>query len=269
MGFSNIVAGAVSTLVGALPHDYGVKTARKVRHVLGRYDTERSLYSSARGPIAVSGVRRTLGQSDSLDQFEPETLCWIDENARDGDVLWDVGANVGLFAGYFGKVPGLRCVAFEPFASTYVELVRNLNANKVDVQAVNAALSDATSISALPLVSWEPGYTASTEADPERFGEAIGVQPCLTFRGDDFAALFGRPTLMKIDVDGAEAAVIAGCAGILPTVRSLLIEIEGDLERDYEASIAVPLRAAGLVETAIEEPRSGRNRLFTRPDPAS
>lgn len=269
MGLSNIVAGAVKTLIGALPHDYGVKTARKVRHALGRYDAERTLYQSPRGPVAVSGVRRTLGQSDRLDQFEPETLRWIDETAREGDVLWDVGANVGLFASYFGKVPGIACIAFEPFASTYVELVRNLNANQVQVKAVNAALSDKTSIADLPLVSWEPGYTASTQADPARFGQAIGTQPCMTFRGEDFARLFGAPSLMKIDVDGAEVAVIAGCAGILAGVRSLLIEVEGDLERDFEPLVAAPLRASGLIETAITEPRSGRNRLFTRPDRAS
>lgn len=266
MGLSNLVAGAVRWVVVAMPHDYGVKTARKTRHRLSDYSEEHTGFGSPRGSIKVSGVRRTLGQSDQLDQFEPETLRWIDETARPGDVLWDVGANVGLFASYFGKVEGIRVVAFEPFASTYVELVKNLNANSVRVQAVNAALSDATAIEALKLVSWEPGYTASTEADPDRFGQAIAEQPCMMFRGDDFARHFGAPTLMKVDVDGAERAVIAGCAGILGGVRSLLIEVEGDLERTFVDDIAKPLETAGLFEVSISEPSSGRNRLFNRRD---
>src|SRR5262245_27229219 len=41
---------------------------------------------------------------------EPETLEWIDGMER-GAVLWDVGANVGLYSCYAARARGLRVFA--------------------------------------------------------------------------------------------------------------------------------------------------------------
>src|SRR5690606_16245154 len=103
------------------------------------------------------------------------------------------------------------------------------------------------------------------EVDEARFGSAIGHQPCLAMAGDDFAEVHGRPDLVKIDVAGAEAKVLAGRSRTLQRVRSLIIEVEGDLAASFEQDYAPLLNAAGLIECPIAAPSSGRNRIFSRP----
>ena len=44
---------------------------------------------------------------------EPETLQWIDEFEK-GSVLWDIGANIGLYSLYAAKSRQCRVIAFEP-----------------------------------------------------------------------------------------------------------------------------------------------------------
>ena len=39
---------------------------------------------------------------------EPETLQWIDEMPR-GSVLWDIGANVGIYSSYAAKKKTVQC----------------------------------------------------------------------------------------------------------------------------------------------------------------
>jgi hypothetical protein len=63
------------------------------------------------------------------------------------------------------------------------------------------------------------------------------------------------PTLLKIDVDGAEAAVLDGAAGTLarPELRSVLVEIA----RAGGDAVAETLRAADLELTERVDERSG------------
>ena len=52
-------------------------------------------------------------RAEHLLDKEPETLDWI-RGFADGDVLWDVGANVGAYALLAGRRSGVRVLAFEP-----------------------------------------------------------------------------------------------------------------------------------------------------------
>jgi hypothetical protein len=61
---------------------------------------------------------------------EPETLEWIDGFEK-SDVLWDVGANVGLYTLY-AALRGLSVLAFEPSPGNYFLLSRNIELNGFD-----------------------------------------------------------------------------------------------------------------------------------------
>ena len=50
---------------------------------------------------------------ESFSNKEPETLKWID-CFPDNAVLWDVGANVGLYSVYAAKKKNCNVIAFEP-----------------------------------------------------------------------------------------------------------------------------------------------------------
>jgi len=56
---------------------------------------------------------------------EPETLEWIDGILK-GSVVWDIGANVGLYSCYAAKAREYEVFAFEPSAFNLELLTRNV-----------------------------------------------------------------------------------------------------------------------------------------------
>jgi FkbM family methyltransferase len=62
---------------------------------------------------------------------------------RSGDVVFDVGANVGLFAIHLGRTtPGVRVHAFEPVPPLFEALARNLAEHGSRARAYNIGLAD-------------------------------------------------------------------------------------------------------------------------------
>ena len=53
----------------------------------------------------------TQYRSTSFSTKEPETLTWL-EGIPEGAVLWDVGANVGLYSIYAAKKSDVRVFSF-------------------------------------------------------------------------------------------------------------------------------------------------------------
>ncbi len=268
MSMTGVMARSVRALLDLLPHDYAVKAARKIRNQLSRYESETTPFQTPRGPVLVAGVRRSLGMSTDLGQFEPELLRWADRFIKPGDVVWDIGANVGLYTLYMARIEGAKIWAFEPSAITYVQLVSNIDANKAGAQvtALNAAITDRTRILDLPVLSSEPGFTSTTSADYAAPQESrIGLQSVAAYAGDDFAKIFNAaPRHIKLDVDGAEIDAIRGLSGTLAHIDTLLIEVIDEIATRFDAEILPGLTAAGLREVKIASPTSGRNRVFAR-----
>jgi len=61
---------------------------------------------------------------------EPDTLARIDEYG-DGGVLYDIGANIGLYSVYFAKSKRRPVYAFEPSVFNLPTPAKNINANGV------------------------------------------------------------------------------------------------------------------------------------------
>ena len=62
---------------------------------------------------------------DSFSHKEPETLEWIDGFVK-GSVIWDIGANVGLYSCYAAKARNCQVFAFEPSVFNLELLARNI-----------------------------------------------------------------------------------------------------------------------------------------------
>ena len=177
---------------------------------------------------------------------EPWTVRWIEDHLQADDVLWDVGANVGTYGLIAAKLqPGARVVAIEPGYANYAALCENIVLNEVGsaVVPLAVALAESSRSGTLSLSDVEPGAAVHVldGAPPSRY-----AQPVLVLALDDLVARHGlpAPTLLKIDVDGAEPAVLAGAVASLarPELRSAIVEVEADNgDRVIEA-----LAAAGL-----------------------
>ena len=171
---------------------------------------------------------------------EPDTVEWVETFVREGDVLFDVGANVGAYSLVASKFHGgkVRVYAFEPAFANYVQLCKNiiLNDCQRSVVPLPLALSDRTTVDTFNYRDLIPGSALHT------FGEAVGddgerFQPefnqhVLSFRLDDLLREFPlpAPNHLKIDVDGLEAKVVEGAARALaaPALRSVIVELRED-----------------------------------------
>lgn len=172
---------------------------------------------------------------------EPWTVAWLESRLRPGDTFWDVGANVGGYALIAAACGARRVVAVEPSPANHAALVANaeLNGFGGTILAVPAVLGAHTGLARLEHADARAGATHRVSG--------AGEVAVLGFALDELLAAFDLPPpdLLKLDVDGAEADVLAGAAAALarPGLRSVLIEIE----EDGEDAVTAAMAAAGFV----------------------
>jgi FkbM family methyltransferase len=190
---------------------------------------------------------------------EPDTNRWID-GFEAGSVLWDIGANVGVFSLY-AALKGHRVVAFEPVVENYAVLSHNITLNRLDerIVAYCLALGDADDLGTIFVDYNRPGSTS-------QFGNRLNASQIArgaVCRRLDSLYLEGRlakPTHIKIDVDGNEESILKGARRVLddPHLKSVLVEVNGDAAE--EARVVETLRLAGFAST-----RGDRyNMIFSR-----
>jgi FkbM family methyltransferase len=175
-----------------------------------------------------------------------------------GMAFIDIGANAGLFSMVAcGKVGETGAVlAFEPSLKTYRDMIENATLNGVqNFYPFNAAIGNATKIARFS--SGKTGHSGSAHLDNR------GDNSVLQMHFDDLDSLFGsiigdRATLIKIDVEGAEAHVLESVKGFVqkPQVRKIIAEIDSDNLARFGHS------AEGIYSALAEvgfKPRRGMN----------
>lgn len=175
----------------------------------------------------------TEGRYKTIYIKEPETIEWLD-NLRSDDILWDIGANIGLYSLYPAITRDIKVVAIEPGLQNYVTLTQNISLNKLEnlITPIYAALSSATGVERLYLKSIDSGGAQNSLFEPKNDHgmEYVpqGIADVLKFRGDDLISMFGLefPTAMKIDVDGHEIPLLEGMSTILKSEALKKISIE-------------------------------------------
>jgi FkbM family methyltransferase len=163
-------------------------------------------------------------------------------------VFWDVGANVGPFSRIAGDVlEEGRVVAFEPYPPNVERLRHILQRNDVPHEIESRALSDGEGERTFFVIgtdeagsregSIEDGYATTDDAVRTITVETTTADNAVT------AGVHPPPNVVKIDVEGAAPAVLAGMEGTLarPDCRLLVVE-----PHDNEATIETVLEDAGF-----------------------
>lgn len=180
------------------------------------------------------------------------------EHLRPGMFVVDAGANFGHFglvaAGAVG--PAGRVVAFEPHGPTFAMLERNIALNGFSqMQAVRAALSDVDGETVLISDAANPG---GHSLDAANVGAACGESAVPVHTLDRWLAERApgrRVDLLKIDVQGFEAHLLAGAAQTLARDRPVVFcEVSADMLRRAGRStqqMLAPFEAAGYRLTMV------------------
>ncbi len=155
-----------------------------------------------------------------------------------GDVVVDIGANIGFYTKFLSDRVGARgaVVSLEPVPSTYRRLafiVRKLKLKNVSL--FNCALSDRDGTARMEIPLRPSGEENFFEARiiPEGASPSHRTVSVELKRLDSFVSRFPRPvTFIKCDVEGHELECLHGAAGILSEHRpALLVEIWGTFDR--------------------------------------
>ncbi|WP_243408081.1 FkbM family methyltransferase [Frankia canadensis] len=164
----------------------------------------------------------------------------MDRLLRGGDVVFDVGANLGVYSVHARRRSGAagRVFAFEAVPATADRLAQTLALNRcLDVHVVRAAVTDAPGTATMhvfddPACGWN-----SLGAHPMYGYDGAAVRPSASVEVeavtlDAFAEREGveRVALCKVDVEGFERHVFTGAAGLLAGHRIgvLCFEISED-----------------------------------------
>lgn len=191
----------------------------------------------------------------------------------DGDeVVWDVGANVGMYACFLLKrLTSGVVVCFEPEPSNEARLRANLAANGPERRwrTSRLALSDRSGPDCLVSERREVGaghhYLADGEGteNGKTEGERIRVD-CR--RGDELAGdAFPAPDVLKVDVQGAELDVLRGLGDALDGVETAYVEVHSEKCRRYGATAEAVeryLRERGFSLDSLGEPTWDRGGVY-------
>ena len=148
-------------------------------------------------------------------------LCDLLDHLDPGDVFWDVGANVGIYTAFAATEAG-AVVAIEPHPKNAARLRENLALNGREAEVRRVALSTTTGTTRLALNSPDVTGAFGSTAD-------LGTDRTIEVpqrRGDELVAdTPGRPTVLKVDVQGSEASVLQGLARALDACRHVYCNV--------------------------------------------
>jgi len=187
----------------------------------------------------VRGKELRIGFSNPLEGYristyeskEPETLDWFDKALRDNDVVFDIGANIGLYSIYAAKTKSkAQIYSFEPEAQNFTRLQRNILLNELkNIVPVNVALASGTAFGYLHVSELIASSALHSFSTSQLGTQAKFKQGIMGISLDDLVLKYGlaQPSLVKIDVDGIEEGIVEGGKRVLsnPACRELLIEI--------------------------------------------
>jgi len=190
-------------------------------------------------------------RAESFSSKEPETLEWIEDSEEDS-ILFDIGANVGLYSLYFAGINKGKVYAFEPSVFNLPTLAKNIYINNLQnkIKIVSNPLTLKNQFSNFTLSTIEEGGALSAfGVDYGYNGESIKKTLAYDTLGFSLDFLLSNqiipeyPNLIKIDVDGIEHLVLAGAVQTLkhPSCKSVLIEINDSFSEQAERATKILL----------------------------
>jgi FkbM family methyltransferase len=191
------------------------------------------------------GVRLRLDLRESLQRdflfglYDRRELELVRERLRSGGDFVDVGAHVGMYAVTAALAVGGRgrVLAFEPNPAARAQLEANLALNAArNVVVSPKAVGDAAGEAVLHVPATpDPSFSS---LEPGRFAEGEPVAVETTTVDREVEALALRPAVVKVDVEGAELAVVAGMERTLETRPALLAEVSEATGPELERRLA-------------------------------
>jgi len=206
---------------------------------------------------------------------EPETLSWIEEFGNKGAILFDIGANVGLYSIYHSKFNNGESFAFEPSFLNLKLLLKNINLNSCQeqVNVIQNPLFSSTGISNFKYGNTiEGGALSAFDVDYGFDGKKINHELDVNVMGFSIDDMFEMgllkhiPSLVKIDVDGIEHLILKGGLKTFSSnkCRSILLEINDDFINQSSEATRLLKQMGFEIREKVHAPMIDKSELFSK-----
>ena len=163
-----------------------------------------------------------------MRKVDPILLDFANRYIGPDDVVWDVGANMGLFS--FAAASRAKYVlAIEPD----VDMIRLLRRTSKTLDILPVAITRTVGISKLCIArrsraaNFMEGFDWSTQ-----HGGAVEQRTVITLSLDWIAERFPLPTIIKMDIEGAELEALEGATFIAKQRPTMLLEISDEIKHE-------------------------------------
>jgi len=169
-----------------------------------------------------------------LAAIDPTLLSLISEWVRPGDVVWDVGANIGFFSFPAAHKAGQRGQVFAIEPDTWLVRLLRKSAKlqpptSACVTVLQCAIASSLGVREFCLAArarsanYLAGY-GSSQSGGEREKHSVVTVPL-----DSLLGALPAPNILKIDTEGAELEVLLGARTLIASCRPVVIcEVGGE-----------------------------------------
>jgi FkbM family methyltransferase len=197
-------------------------------------------------PIWVSPDARLRYLKPGSAGFDGELLGYVERYIAPRDVVLDIGANVGEFAlaaAHQAQREGaVLAVEPDPFLANVILKTMREKANQdINLDILFAAVSSGERIERFHLSARGRASNALARFEPNDMGGVRQEFLVPTTTVDAIVASWRVPNVVKIDVEGAERAVLEGATHTLASHRPLVI-IEVRKDKDIIRQVFIDLR---------------------------
>jgi FkbM family methyltransferase len=192
------------------------------------YDVLELFYNKGK-KVIISGIELRLPYRFSRyyeNDYEKESVTFFKKHIYKGQVVIDVGAQIGLMAKLFADLVGEngRVYAFEPTPKTFTVLKKTISLNKQEriIKPIEAAISEKKGKASFS-ISNQDIDAANSLSDTNRQHQTHMISVDVLSL-DEFVAeeAVSKVDFIKIDAEGAEYFVLKGARTILKEYRPII-----------------------------------------------
>lgn len=199
-----------------------------------------------------------------LGDFEKETVLFTTKFVKPGDVVFDIGANIGYFTLLFAHLVGNAGLvhSFEPSRREFDHLCKNISINRCKNVFLNhMAVGD------------QNGYATLNVLDDDQFGaynsivdithqkvsnEPAHIETTRIINIDTYIDLINHasPSLIKLDVEGFEKQVLEGMKTLLSASDApcLILEVCEDTHTNTKYGVQELLDHLSIINFELFSP---------------